>query len=61
MYSRVSEKGPLYYNYSHFINRIIFTLYVAIITNKNKIRKPVSKETFVEALKVVVKLSKVIN
>ena len=34
MYYRASEKGPLYYNYSHFITRIIFALYLAIITNK---------------------------
>ena len=32
MYSRASEKGPLYYNYSHFIKRIIFALYALSLT-----------------------------
>ena len=65
MYSRTSEKGPPYYRAGHFIKRMIFALYVCIVTNNRiavtKISKSVSKETFIEASKVVVKPSKVIN
>ena len=58
MYSRVSEKGPLYYNCSYFIeNSIGIMCIMCIITNKwvsiNKNKQTVLKETFVEALKVI--------
>ena len=65
MYSRASEKGSLYYNYGHFIKRTIFALYAVSLTSAwivvTKISKSVSEETIVEALKVVVKPSKVTN
>ena len=51
---------------SHFIKRIIFALYMYYDnTNKwiavTKINKSASKETFVEASKVVIKPLKVVN
>ena len=55
------KKDRFPYNYSHFIQRITFVFCIlCIVTNKwipvAKMNKPVSKETFIEALKVGVQL-----